>query len=231
MPILTRLILWDIDHTLVDSAGLGRQMYERAFRAVTGRQLVHWANMTGRTDQAIMSETLKLHGIEPAARLDDCFTALNLAAAELRDEVQAQGKVLPGAREALAALAAAGATQSVVTGNLAGVASIKLQALGLDHLLDLEVGGYGSDGDTRPPLIRAAIERASRKYGRSFQVEDVVVIGDTPLDVAGAHEVGVSAIAVASGSSSVGALQATGAQAVLAELTDIDTLLSVALNR
>jgi phosphoglycolate phosphatase len=109
------------------------------------------------------------------------------------------------------------------------VAVVKLQAFGLDGQLDMDIGGYGSDGDTQPPLIRAALARAEAKYGRAFAPADVVVIGDTPLDVVGAHEVGVAVVGVASGSSSVSDLRAAGADAVVPDLTDTDRLLALVL--
>ncbi|MCA1603506.1 MAG: HAD hydrolase-like protein, partial [Acidobacteria bacterium] len=94
----------------------------------------------------------------------------------------------------------------------------------LAELLDLDVGGYGADGDTRPPLIRQAWQRAQRKYSRTFHPELVVVIGDTPLDVAAAHEVGVRAVGVATGSSTVDELTTPNADAVLPDLTDTSAI-------
>ncbi|MBO0883642.1 MAG: haloacid dehalogenase-like hydrolase [Mycobacterium sp.] len=226
MAVCRSLILWDIDPTLVDSAGLGRRMYMKAFEAMTGRPLQHMPDMTGRTDRAIMRTALELHGIaQPVEDLADYFAALTSAAVELRDELRREGAALPGALSALAALAGANSIQTVVTGNLPGVAAVKLRAFGLAGLLDLDIGGYGSDADTRPPLIRAALERASRKYDRMFTPHDAVVIGDTPLDVAGAHEVGVFAVAVATGGSSAEELAAAGADVVIADLTRIAPLI------
>jgi phosphoglycolate phosphatase len=226
-----RLVLWDVDHTLVDSGGVGERLYERAFRTVLGQPLEQLAAMTGRTDRAIIAETLTRHGLDPtAARLNDFYVALTAAAHELRDDMRAQGRALPGAQEAINALARVGTVQSVVTGNLPGIAEIKLAAFGLTRHLDLEIGGYGSDGDTRPPLIRVAMSRAEAKYGRHVPPEHVVVIGDTPLDVAAARQVGAAMVAVASGGSSIQALQAAGARPVLPDLTDTDTLVKLVLD-
>jgi phosphoglycolate phosphatase-like HAD superfamily hydrolase len=228
MVVKERLVLWDVDHTLVDGGGLGRRMYDRAFQAVAGRPLEHMVDMTGRTDQAIMSALLAWHGVPmPSGGLSDYFAALANAAFELRDELQSVGAALPGAAKALTQVAAAGSIQTVVTGNIRAVATVKLEVFGLDGLLDLDVGGYGDDGDTRPPLIHAAVERAGQKYARAFAPPDVVVIGDTPLDVAGALDVGAMAVAVASGRSSVAELQAAGPAAVLTDLTDPAQLLEL----
>jgi phosphoglycolate phosphatase-like HAD superfamily hydrolase len=225
----SRLVLWDIDHTLVNVGGISRTLYERAFSAVTGGQLRALADPTGRTERAILAETLALHGLDPTDELDDFYAALTVAANELREEMRASGRALPGSAEAVKALAEVGAIQSVVAGNIRGVAVVKLQAFGLDGQLDMDIGGYGSDGDTRPPLIRAALARAEAKYGRAFAPADVVVIGDTPLDVVGAHQVGVAVVGVASGSSSLVELRAAGADAVVPDLTDTDRLLALVL--
>lgn len=93
----------------------------------------------------------------------------------------------------------------------------------VEHL-DFEIGGYGSDGDTRPPLIRQAWQRAQHKYNRTFQPERVVVIGDTPLDMAAAHEVGVRAVGVATSGSTADQLAAAHADAVLPDLKDTEAV-------
>jgi len=224
-----RLVLWDVDHTLVDGGGLGQTLYERAFRAVTGQPLQELATMTGRTDRAIIAETLALHGFDPVRLLDDFYAALAAAAQDLRDDIQARGRALPGAGRAIEAIARTGTVQTVVTGNLRSIAEIKLAAVGLADQLDLDIGGYGSDGDTRPPLIRAAISRAEATYGCRFAPKHVVVIGDTPLDIAAAHEVGVAVVAVATGGSTVSDLRVAGGEAALPDLTVTDDVLRLVL--
>src|SRR4051812_38151315 len=96
------LILWDVDQTLVSiKGGVSRSLYELAFEKVTGQPLGELANMAGRTEQAIMVETLRLNGIdEPEALFDNFYAALAAAAEELKGRMREVGVVLPGAREA-----------------------------------------------------------------------------------------------------------------------------------
>lgn len=203
------LVLWDIDHTLVTIGGISREIYELAFEEVIGQPLRELADMAGRTERAILTETLALNVFSnPESKFDDCYAALARAADKLRARMHTAGRRLPGATEALAALAEHNAVQSVVTGNLEPIAVTKLEVFDLAERLDFEIGGYGSDGETRLPLIRQAWQWAQRKYSRTFQPVQLVVIGDTPLDMAAAHEVGVRAVGVATGASTVDELAA-----------------------
>lgn len=219
------LILWDIDHTLLTIGEVSREIYELAFAEVVGQPLGELADMMGRTERAILAETLALHDVSDLeSKFDECYAALAKAADKLRERMRTAGRRLPGATEAIAALAEHDLVQSVATGNLEPIARTKLEVFRLVEHLDFEVGGYGSDGDTRPPLIRQAWQRAERKYGRTFQPERVVIIGDTPLDMAAAHEVGVRAVGVATGSSTVDQLTTAHADAVLPDLTNSEAV-------
>ncbi|MEU0838655.1 haloacid dehalogenase-like hydrolase [Streptomyces sp. NPDC005962] len=216
------LILWDVDQTLVSiKGGVSRSLYERAFAKVTGKPLGELADMAGRTEQAIMVETLRLNGIDdPEALFDDFYAALTTAAEELKGRMREVGVVLPGARDAIASCAGRGAVQSAVTGNLRPVAITKLAALGLGDGFDFEVGGYGDDGSDRADLVRRARKRASEKYGYAFDGRQTVVIGDTPHDVRGALDAEALAVGVASGRSSAGELSGAGADIVWESLVD-----------
>ncbi len=114
-----------------------------------------------------------------------------------------------------------GTVQSVVTGDIRSVVSTKLNVFGLTVHLDLEVGGYGDDDGDRAVLVRLAIKRAEVRYGVAFAPGRVVVIGDTPHGIEGAHGAGVRAVGVATGASNAAELAATGADAVLPDLTDV----------
>ncbi len=215
------LVLWDIDHTLVTIGEVSREIYELAFEEVVGQPLRELADMMGRTERAILTETLALHDVSnPESKFEECYAALARAADKLRARMRSAGRRLPGAAEALATLAEHNVAQSVVTGNLEPIAITKLEVFQLAECLDFEIGGYGSDGDTRPPLIRKAWRRAEHKYRQTFRPDRVVIIGDTPLDMAAAHEVGVRAVGVATGSSTADDLTAAHADAVLPDLTD-----------
>lgn len=225
------LVLWDIDHTLVSvGGGVSRTIYERAFHRVTGKPLGKLAEMSGRTDQAIIVETLRLNGVhEPEALFDDFYASLAAAAEQLADRMREVGVVLPGAREAIASCAARDTVQSAVTGNLRPIAMTKLTALGLGDGLDFAVGGYGDDGSDRADLVRQARKRASQKYGHDFAGTRAVVIGDTPHDVRGALDAGALAVGVVSGKNTSEELREAGADLVLASLTDFAGRCSEAL--
>jgi phosphoglycolate phosphatase len=226
------LVLWDIDHTLVSLVGWSRRMYEVAFLAATGRALVDLVDMAGRTETAILGELLARHGLTAeAALVERCFTALSSAAHDLRDEVAGCGRSLPGAVDALALLAAAGATQTVVTGNLPAVAEIKLAPFGLTTHLDFSIGGYGSDAAERVFLVHLARERAAARYRCAFPADRTFVIGDTPHDVLGAKLAGAVAIGVATGRSDAAVLAAAGADLVLSDLSDPTPLCAAILDR
>jgi len=209
------LVLWDIDGTLVDGAGQGRHAFDDAFRVVTGREPPGQVEMAGRTDRLIAMAMLDGDGSSLTPMLEELERAL--AAREPR--MRAEGRALPGAAEALAALAGRESTvQSLLTGNLAANAALKLGAFGLERWVDLEVGGYGSDPhEARSDLVAVARERAAAKYSPAV---DTVLVGDTPLDVRAAHEAGARAVAVASGPYGVEELRETGADAVLEDLED-----------
>ena len=100
----------------------------------------------------------------------------------------------------------------------------KLEALDLAEHIDFEIGGYGEDGADRAVLVGLAIQRAEGKYGVRFDPRRVVVIGDTPHDIKGAHDNGAVAVGVATGGSSAEELTAAGADVVLADLTKLDAL-------
>lgn len=220
------LLLWDVDHTLVNVAGISRVVYERAFQQVVGKPLGAVAVMTGRTERAIILETLSLNGIaEPDAALADFFAALGDAVQELTDEMREVGMALPGAAAAVEALGRT-AVQSVVTGNIRSIAIAKLGAFNLGDGLDFEVGGYGDDGSDRADLVLLARKRAALKYETSFAGKRTYVIGDTPHDIRGAHDAGAYAVGVATGESSAAELEDAGADLVLADLTSLDALRS-----
>jgi phosphoglycolate phosphatase-like HAD superfamily hydrolase len=216
------LVLWDIDHTLIENHGVNKEIYACAFELLTGRRAEHPARTEGRTEPEIMRNMLRMHGIEPSsdclARMPEALEAATLSkVATLRE----RGHDLPGARDVLTALQTApGIVQSVLSGNIKPNAITKLSAFQLDGFIDFEVGGYGSDDEVRANLVGVAQERASSKYGIKFDKTNTVLIGDTPRDVQAGRNGGAHVVAVASGSDSMEALRAEGADIVLSDLRD-----------
>lgn len=214
------LVLWDIDHTLIETRGVGRAIYERAFPIATSKPLRELATVSGRTELDIMRESLRRNGIEPT---DEAIQRLARALIQgyeaVRNELADRGRALPGAAATLAALAADDLVhQSVLTGNLREVARIKLEVFGLDVYLDLEAGAYGEDHAERAQLVRYAQGRAAQRFNMLFDDAHTVLIGDTPNDVQAALQVGVQVIGVATGSNDREQLRCAGATVVLAEL-------------
>jgi phosphoglycolate phosphatase len=230
-----RLVLWDIDGTLVQAGEVGRDIFTEAFQAVLGRDpdrvTARALAMAGRTDPEIALEFLAAHEIaDGASHLPAFSEALVTALAAKAALIRERGRALPGAREALAALGRAdGVVQSLLTGNVEPNALLKLASFGLDGYLDFEVGGFGSDHHHRPSLVQVARDKAERKYGTAFDGTATVLVGDTPLDVAAGRAGGARVVAVATGPYRADELAATEADAVLPDLRDTQAALAAIL--
>jgi phosphoglycolate phosphatase-like HAD superfamily hydrolase len=213
--------MWDIDHTLLRGGGVAGRAWMAAFTELTGRPWRATPHFGGRTDLDICAEVFDTHGVT------DCTPERFFAS--YADRVHAdrhlfaeQGALLPGVRAVLDGLAAhPHVVQTLVTGNIAPVAALKVEAFGLTGAFDAEVGGYGTDDHVRATLVRRSSERAEAKYGEPFAP---VVVGDTAADVAGALANGATAVAVATGSTGADDLRAAGAHHVLADLSDVDAV-------
>lgn len=221
------LVLWDVDYTLLSASGLGNSLYEAVFKDMFGRDLTVIAPKAGRTDRAILLETLALAGVaEPRAHIDEFLDLLGRRATALDGSARDYVRALPGASAAILALAAAGARQSVLTGNIRPLAVAKLAAAGLGEHLDLDVGAYGDVHEVRAKLVPVARRAARAAYGSDFGGRSTVLVGDTPLDVAAALDTGARAVGVATGSFPAADLVAAGAHVVLPDLTDTARVLS-----
>jgi phosphoglycolate phosphatase len=221
------LVLWDVDYTLVDADGLGTRLYEMVFKLTFGRDLPGVAPKAGRTDRAIILDTLALAGVpEPTAHVDGFLAALARQAAAVDGTAGALVRPMAGASAAIGALAAAGLRQSVLTGNVRPLAALKIGAAGLTEHLDLAVGAYGDAHEVRAELVPVARLAASLAYRADFGGQATVLVGDTPLDVAAALAAGARAVGVATGSYSAADLAAAGAHAILPDLTDAARVLA-----
>ena len=227
------LVLWDVDYTLIDSNGVGRELYQTVFGEMFGRDMPQPGSMAGRTDRAIVAEVLTLAGLDDPRQHVDAFHRLMAAhSAGLADRVAQRVRILPGAAEAMAALArldGRGVVQSLLTGNIRPLAEVKLGPLGLTEHLDLDAGAYGSTHEVRAELVHEARRNASRAYRADFGGDATVIVGDTPLDVEAALVTGARAVGVATGAFTVGELAAAGAHAVLPDLADTDLVVAAIL--
>jgi phosphoglycolate phosphatase-like HAD superfamily hydrolase len=232
---LRRLVLWDIDGTLVQAGEVGRDIFTEAFQAVVGRApdqvAARMLVMAGRTDPEIALEFLTAHDIaEGASHLPAFSEALVTALAAKAAVIRERGRALPGAREALEALGRTdGVVQSLLTGNLQPNALLKLASFELDGYLDFEVGGFGSDHHHRPSLVDVARAKAEGKYGTGFPGTATVLVGDTPLDVAAGRAGGARVVAIATGPFRADELRATDADAVLEDLGETEVVLQAIL--
>jgi len=232
--VIHRLVLWNIDLTLVDVARVTRAAYAEAFPVVTGRPLIKLPQVAGRSESEIFFDALALNGADVSAggeaeRLLEPFSAELAAALEARrDELVREGQLLPGAAEAVATVAKLdGVVQTVLTGSSKLSAMLKLRAFGLDGFVDFDIGGYGSEAYPKGTLLRVARQRAADKHGVPFGEDVTVYVADSPRDVDAARIGGAKSLAVASGRASAAELRDAGADAVLPDLTDTAGLIAL----
>lgn len=220
---MNRLVLFDIDGTLLWSDGAGRRAMEGALSHVFGSPGDARYRYDGKTDRQIVRELMRSDGLDDAAidaRLDDVVSHY---LARLRTEL-ANGtkrvRVLPGIPPLLDALDARDdVVLGLLTGNVAEGAAAKLAAAEIDFDR-FRVNAFGSDHEHRPRLPEIAQRRAREALGVELAGDAIVVIGDTPADIDCARSVGARTIAVATGRYSVSELAEHGPSAVFADLSD-----------
>lgn len=223
------LVAWDVDQTLLTSGPAGRDIMDVAITRVIDRQPVHEVYFGGKTDPRIATEILVEAGV-PAPHNDhvaDVLVHLEQVLAERAHLLAGDGRVLPGVPEALSRLQAAGATQTVLTGNIKPNAIVKLAAFGLDAFVDVEIGAYGSDHADRPRLLPLLLDRAAAAHGRRWRPEETWVVGDTEFDYECAAASGAKCLLVATGRLGYDELSTLGADAVLPDLSDTDAVVSL----
>lgn len=212
---------------MVDVARVTRAAYAEAFGAVTGRPLVKLPQMPGRAESEIFFDALALNAADRCAegeaeRLLEPFSKELAATLEShRDDLTRQGRLLPGAADAVQAVAKLeGTVATVLTGSSRPNAVLKLSSFGIDGYVDFEIGGYGSEAYPKGTLLRVARERASSKHGVTFGEDVTVYVADSPRDVDAARIGGARSLAVASGRATAAELRDAGADAILPDLTD-----------
>lgn len=226
--MVDRLILWDVDGTLLRAGDIGAAVFDDAVEAVLGRRPPERVRMSGKTDPLIVSEYMDMLGIERHPELVEKILAeleAGLAAASAAG-VLAEGAACGGVAELLAELDATEAViQTLLTGNLYANAVVKVSAYGLDKWLDLEIGAYGSDSMDRNQLVPIALERLEQVRGEQMSPSNTWVIGDTPRDLACARAAGAKCLLVATGRYTYAELAGLGADAVFDDLGDTELVL------
>jgi phosphoglycolate phosphatase len=224
-PLPRRLVLFDIDGTLVTTGGRAGRAIARSLETIFGVPVaLDSYSFTGKTDPHIVVELLGRAGVPRSAveaRLDEALT-LYLA---LLTDVLTPGavRVLPGVTSLLERLATrADVAMGLLTGNLAGGADIKLGAAGLRHFFP--IGAFGSDHEDRDRLVDVARTRAREHFRVDFPGHCTIVVGDAEADVRCARAGDARAVVVASGWTSREALAALTPDAILDSLADPDAL-------
>jgi phosphoglycolate phosphatase-like HAD superfamily hydrolase len=212
------VFLFDIDGTLITTGGAGRRAMERAFGAVHGRPDAMGFPMDGMTDRLIVRQALAHISAETTeAEIDRVLAAY---VDVLREEVAAcsadRYRVHPGMREAIDGARMRGAAVGLGTGNIREGARVKLQRVGLGEAFGF--GGFGCDAEDRVQLIRIGAERGAAALGATLDDCRVVIIGDTPKDVAAAQAIGAECVGVGTGHYTPAALMACGATAAFRDL-------------
>jgi len=229
---LRRLILFDIDGTILLTSGAGRRAITAALAEVVGASDAFGRiRFDGKTDPQIVTEMLASAGDpgpHPPERVRSlCERYVTLLERELAVPVGVT--LMPGVPRILDRLEAEGDVMlGLLTGNLERGAALKLRAAGLDPGR-FKVGAYGSDSPERPDLPPIAARRAEPFFGRPLREGEVVIIGDTPADIACGAGIRARAIGVATGSYSVAQLEACNPHAVFADLADTERALEAIL--
>ena len=226
---MERLVLFDIDSTLIDGHGAGRRAVLRALREIYGveGELGDY-RFHGRTDPGIVRDLAALwmpeehrDGDAIEGRLEACLARyVDLLREELAD---GSVEVLPGVRDLVAILSADSRTVlGLLTGNIEAGAQLKLAST--DLLPHFKVAAYGSDSAARPELPAVTVQRAEALTTRRFAGKAIVIVGDTPADITCGAHLGVRTIAVATGHYNVQELVAYGPDHVFADLSDWRTV-------
>jgi phosphoglycolate phosphatase len=215
---MKKLVLFDIDGTLIDSGEAGSRALERAFYELFSvRNAFEEIIMAGKTDIQIIKEGLSLHRLPSR---DGILPSIVTRYVEnLKVEINNKRKhIKPGVVELLDALSATeGCSLGLLTGNISHGARIKLGALSLYEYFRL--GAYGDDHEDRNELLPIAVKKFKMLTTVDLHYQDCIVIGDTPRDVACSKPFGATSIAVSTGAYSYDALLETGADYVLTDLS------------
>jgi phosphoglycolate phosphatase-like HAD superfamily hydrolase len=226
-----KLVLFDVDGTLLTASGAGRRALDRALRDVYGTAgPIDAYDFRGGTDPQIVRDLLSLAGLDSGA-IRAREAALYQRYEVLLQEEVGDGRgvsVYPGIRELVEALVKhPDAVVGLLTGNIEAGARIKLRPTGLwPHF---RLGAYGSDDGDRTRLPGVAAGRAETLMGRPFEGPDTVIIGDTPRDIGCARAFGARAIAVATGWHTVDDLAVHRPDHVFVDLSDRERALAAIL--
>jgi phosphoglycolate phosphatase len=218
---MVRLVLFDIDGTLLHTGGVGIKAFARAFASEFGiSDGAERLKFSGRTDVSLVREFFTLHGIEPSAQNFDRFFAAYLHWLQLLIP-DCKGGACRGVLEfyqSLCALPEPPLT-GLLTGNIKKGARIKLERFDLWEKFPF--GGFADDHEERDQIAAAALRRGSQQFGRDLSGDEVLVIGDTPLDIRCGRAIGAKVLAVATGGASLEELERHNPDWAVPDLTHL----------
>ena len=221
-----RLLLFDVDGTLIESGGAGRAALAEAADAELSLPGLAGVVLAGRSDLAIIRDVLALAGVPPTQAAIDALVAAYLA--RLPQALSRhQGRILDGVVELLDTLADLRLPVGLATGNMMRGAELKLRRYGLWERF--AAGGFGDHSSERAEIVAVAIDRLAAVSGVDQVAAGAVVIGDTLHDVTAGRAAGARVLAVATGADGECALRESGADLVLPDLADTATVVEFLL--
>lgn len=224
-----RLLLFDIDGTLMTSGGAGEAALIDAMRDAFGvEEDFQGITIAGATDTSLARLMLKKHGVEPTP--ENITTLLDRYLHFLQQRIdQHRGRLLPGILNLLKQLEGRqDCLTALLTGNLEKGAKIKLSHYGIWEFFAF--GAFADDHHDRNQLGHYAKSRAKEAQGREFAPKDVFVIGDTPRDVECGRAIGATTVAIATGGATFEELKACSPDYLFKDLTDIDAVMAALLH-
>lgn len=225
---MDKLILFDIDKTLIKSSKGHSTAFSEAFKIVYGIDTtIDIINPHGMTDQQIIIEVLKKNGLDEQtikSKLEECMKVMvdSFNKIVAKDEII----VLNGVQELLEEINKHNVLMGLVTGNLEPIARGKLKKVGLNHYF--KVGGFGSDDINRTNLVRLAIKRSEENFDFKFD-NNVFLFGDAPQDMIAGKGANIRTVGVTTGIYSKKELENAGADFILNNLKNINKVLKIIL--
>ena len=223
---MKKLLLWDIDGTLLNSGGAGRRAMESAInKKFSIEASLETIDFNGRTDQNILSQFFNQYEIEESeeSRLELC----DLYYQQLSIEIpRGEGMILPGILEVVESVDKRDdLDQGLLTGNFERGAQVKLEHFNLWHYF--KFGAFGEESEDRNDLGPKALERAKVSSGYNYSPEQVFVIGDTAHDIACGKALGANTIGVATGWTKADDLAIHNPTALFADFTEVEKFFQI----
>lgn len=221
---MDKLVLFDIDKTLIKSAKEHHNAFSVAFKNVFGLDVdIDIIEHAGMTDWQIITEVLKQKGVaeeEIKSKISQCMEEIVKYFKEAVKDAKVE--ILPGVKNLLPKLKKNNVLIGLVTGNLEQVARAKLAKIGLDDYF--KVGGFGSDDIDRTNLVKIAVKKAQEEF--NFK-GDIFLVGDAPRDMYAGKAAGVKNIGVATGKFSIDELRSAGADFAIPNLENTEEILAI----